>query len=71
MPIRNVGLKNRSVYGWAKASGRPITSTEFECAQYDRAVRNVYLQMDGRWRCQKCSGLTWNKRDCCKVRAVG
>lgn len=55
----NVGLKDRPVNGWAKASGRPITATEFECAGCERAVRNVYFATDGRWRCQKCSGLTW------------
>lgn len=58
----NVGLKHRTVNGWAKASGRPITATEFECAGCGRAVRNVYLQTDGRWRCQRCSGLTWKSR---------
>jgi hypothetical protein len=58
----NVGLKHRTVNGWAKASGRPITATEFECAKCGRAVMNVYMATDGCWRCQKCSGITWESR---------
>jgi hypothetical protein len=58
----NVGLKHRTVNGWAKASGRPITAIELECAGCGRAVQNVYMAMDGCWRCQKCSGLTWKSR---------
>jgi hypothetical protein len=60
MPITNVGLKDRPVYGWAKSPGRHVTATEFECAGCERAVRYVYLTMDGCWLCQECSGLTWN-----------
>jgi hypothetical protein len=54
-----IGLKERPVHGWPKASGRTITATELQCAECGRAVRNVYLSIDYRWHCQKCGGLTW------------